>query len=56
MLPTSEKKFEFAYGWARALPWNDPVRYQLLLMAQDFQLCEIELERHFTGSMSDDAE
>jgi hypothetical protein len=41
---------------ARALPWNDPVRYQLLLMAQDFQLCEIELERHFTGSMSDDAE
>jgi hypothetical protein len=29
---------------ARALQWNDPVRYQLLLMAEDFRLCEKEFE------------
>jgi hypothetical protein len=29
---------------AEGLPWNSPARYQLLLMAEDFRLREIELE------------
>jgi hypothetical protein len=29
---------------ASALPWNNPMRYQLLLMAEDLRRCEKELE------------
>ena len=29
---------------AQGLPWDSPARYQLLLMAEDFQVREIELE------------
>jgi hypothetical protein len=29
---------------ASALPWSNPMRYQLLLMAEDLRRCEKELE------------
>jgi hypothetical protein len=38
------EKVQMCLRLAKILPWNDPVRYQLLLMAEDFQKQETELE------------
>jgi hypothetical protein len=40
------EKVQICLRLATELPWNNPVRYQLLLMAEDFQRREIELEIH----------
>jgi hypothetical protein len=39
------EKVQTCLRLAKILPWNDPVRYQLLLMAEDFQKQETELEK-----------
>jgi hypothetical protein len=41
-----QEKVRICLQLARALPWNSPARYQLLLMAEDLQLREKELEGH----------
>jgi hypothetical protein len=38
------EKVQICLRLAKRLPWNNPVRYQLLLMAEDFQKREKELE------------
>jgi len=38
------QKVQTCLQLAKVLPWNDPVRYQLLLMAEDFQKRETEFE------------
>jgi hypothetical protein len=38
------EKVQICLRLAKLLPWNNPVRYQLLLMAEDLQKREKELE------------
>jgi hypothetical protein len=38
------EKVRICLRLAEGLPWNSPARYQLLLMAEDFQLRELELD------------
>jgi hypothetical protein len=38
------EKVRICLRLAAGLPWNSPERYQLLLMAEDFQFRETELE------------
>jgi len=38
------EKVRICLRLAEGLPWNSPARYQILLMAEDFQLRELELD------------
>jgi hypothetical protein len=38
------EKVRVCLALAKTLPWNNPARYQLLLMAEEFQLCQKQFE------------
>jgi hypothetical protein len=45
------EKVQICLKLAKALSWDDPVRYQLLLIAEDFQKREMELESSIGSKM-----